>query len=101
MRTLGAPSGGRSGSMGWNLEHSGMTMLRGQFAIVLVLDAGPIMDGRVVEAALEDTAQELDLYFSVRPAMTTPFAFASDATVTGSTPRFAAPSDSSTIAAGA
>ena len=53
--------------MGANLEDSRMTILRGQFAVMLVLDAPGISDGGLVEQALEDVAEELNLFVAVRP----------------------------------
>jgi glycine cleavage system transcriptional repressor len=44
-----------------------MTILRGQFAVMLVLDAPGISDGGLVERALEQTAEELNLFIAVRP----------------------------------
>jgi glycine cleavage system transcriptional repressor len=54
-------------AMGANLEDSRMTILRGQFAVMLVLDAPGISDGGLIEGALEATAEELNLFIGVRP----------------------------------
>lgn len=54
-------------AMGANLEDSRMTILRGQFAVMLVLDAPGISDGGLIEGALESTAEELNLFIAVRP----------------------------------
>ena len=53
--------------MGANLEDSRMTILRGQFAVMLVLDAPGISDGGLIERALESVAEELNLFIAVRP----------------------------------
>ena len=68
-------------SMGWNLEDSSMSILSGQFAIVLVLDAGDIADGRVIEAALASVAEDLDLFIAVRPVTEDPHAFEAESMV--------------------
>lgn len=44
-----------------------MTILRGQFAVMLVLDAPGISDGGLVEGALDSVAEELNLFIAVRP----------------------------------
>ncbi len=49
---------------GGNLEDASMTILRGQFAMTLVVDVPRA--AREVEAALEDVAGALDLLVSVR-----------------------------------
>lgn len=54
-------------AMGANLEDSRMTILRGQFAVMLVLDAPGISDGGLIEGALEPVAEELNLFIAVRP----------------------------------
>ena len=54
-------------AMGANLEDSRMTILRGQFAVMLVLDAPGISDGGLIEGALEQAAEELNLFIAVRP----------------------------------
>jgi glycine cleavage system transcriptional repressor len=53
---------------GCNLEDSSMTILRGQFAMMLVVDAPPGVGRRDLEAALAGPAAELDLVVTVRPA---------------------------------
>lgn len=53
--------------IGASLEDSQMTILRGQSAIVLVLNAPGIDDGGVIERAVEDVAEELNLFVAVRP----------------------------------
>jgi glycine cleavage system transcriptional repressor len=54
-------------SMGVNLEDSRMTILRGQSAVVVILDAPGISDGGHIEGALERVAEELNLFVVVRP----------------------------------
>lgn len=54
-------------TLGANLEDSRMTILHGQFAIMLVLDAPGISDGGLVEGALAPVADELNLFIAVRP----------------------------------
>jgi len=54
---------------GCNLEDSSMTILRGQFAMMLVVDAPPGIGGTELEAALAGPAAELDLVVTVRPAV--------------------------------
>ncbi len=53
---------------GCNLEDSSMTILRGQFAMMLVVDAPAGADAGQIEAALAAPAAELDLVVTVRPA---------------------------------
>jgi glycine cleavage system transcriptional repressor len=53
-------------ALGANLEDSRMTILQGQFAVMLVVEADS-PDGGVLERALEDAAQELNLAVTVRP----------------------------------
>ncbi len=53
---------------GCNLEDSSMTILRGQFAMMLVVDAPEGVDARDLEAALAGPAADLDLVVTVRPA---------------------------------
>jgi glycine cleavage system transcriptional repressor len=53
---------------GCNLEDSSMTILRGQFAMMLVVDAPAGMAVDQLEAALAGPAAELDLVVTVRPA---------------------------------
>jgi glycine cleavage system transcriptional repressor len=54
-------------SIGVNLEDSRMTILRGQSAVVVILDAPGISDGGHIEGALERVAEELNLFVVVRP----------------------------------
>jgi glycine cleavage system transcriptional repressor len=54
-------------SIGVNLEDSRMTILRGQSAVVVILDAPGISDGGHIEGALERVAEELNLFVAVRP----------------------------------
>ena len=53
---------------GCNLEDSSMTILRGQFAMMLVVDTPPGVGTGELEAALAGPAGELDLVVTVRPA---------------------------------
>ena len=54
--------------LGCNLEDSSMTILRGQFAMMLVVDA-PVGAGAAdLRAGLAAAAQALDLVVTVRPA---------------------------------
>ncbi|MDQ3898500.1 MAG: ACT domain-containing protein [Actinomycetota bacterium] len=53
---------------GCNLEDSSMTILRGQFAMMLVVDAPAGVGAPELEAALAAPAAELDLVVTVRPA---------------------------------
>ncbi len=53
---------------GCNLEDSSMTILRGQFAMMLVVDAPPGVGAGELEYALATPAAELDLVVTVRPA---------------------------------
>jgi glycine cleavage system transcriptional repressor len=53
--------------IGVNLEDSRMTILRGQSAVVVILDAPGISDGGHIEGALERVAEELNLFVVVRP----------------------------------
>ncbi len=53
---------------GCNLEDSSMTILRGQFAMMLVVDAPPGVGPAELEDALAAPAAELDLVVAVRPA---------------------------------
>jgi glycine cleavage system transcriptional repressor len=68
---------------GCNLEDSSMTILRGQFAMMLVVDAPVGVGADELEAALAAPAAELDLVVTVRPAADEP-AEALDGTDTGS-----------------
>jgi glycine cleavage system transcriptional repressor len=54
-------------TIGANLEDTQMTILRGQSAIVIVLNAPGISDGGLIEGALEHVAEELNLFVAVRP----------------------------------
>ena len=53
---------------GCNLEDSSMTILRGQFAMMLVVDAPAGTGAPELEAALAGPAGALDLVVTVRPA---------------------------------
>ena len=53
---------------GCNLEDSSMTILRGQFAMMLVVDAPPGVGVEELERALAAPASELDLVVTVRGA---------------------------------
>ena len=57
---------------GCNLEDSSMTILRGQFAMMLVVDAPAGVGIDELEAALAAPAAELDLVVTVRPAADEP-----------------------------
>ncbi len=57
---------------GCNLEDSSMTILRGQFAMMLVVAAPAGVSGPDLEAALAAPAAELDLVVTVRPAVEPP-----------------------------
>jgi len=59
---------GAFAEQGCNLEDSSMTILRGQFAMMLVVDAPVGVGGEALEAALARPAAELDLVVTVRPA---------------------------------
>jgi glycine cleavage system transcriptional repressor len=50
-----------------NIEDSSMTILRGQFAMMLVVDAPADVGADTLEAALAGPAAELDLLVAVRP----------------------------------
>src|SRR5215210_8202540 len=50
-----------------NIEDSSMTILRGQFAMMLVVDAPADVGAADLEAALAGPAAELDLVVAVRP----------------------------------
>ncbi|HYX44747.1 MAG TPA: ACT domain-containing protein [Acidimicrobiales bacterium] len=52
---------------GCNIEDSSMTILRGQFAMMLVVDAPPDVGAADLEAALAGPAADLDLVVAVRP----------------------------------
>ncbi len=51
---------------GCNLEDSSMAILRGQFAIMLVVDAPEGTDGEHLERSLSEVAGDLDLVVTVR-----------------------------------
>lgn len=51
---------------GCNLEDCSMTILRGQFAMMLVVDVPPGVGAAALEAALAAPAAELDLLMAVR-----------------------------------
>ncbi len=53
---------------GCNIEDSSMTILRGQFAMMLVVDAPPGVGASQLEHALATPAAELDLVVTVREA---------------------------------
>ena len=53
---------------GCNLEDSSMTILRGQFAMMLGVDAPAGVGAAELEAALAGPAADLDLVVTVRPA---------------------------------
>ena len=57
---------------GCNLEDSSMTILRGQFAMMLVVDAPAGVGQGELEAALARPAADLDLVVTVRPAAEPP-----------------------------
>lgn len=52
---------------GCNLEDSSMTILRGQFAMMLVIDAPGSVGAADLESALAEPADALDLIVAVRP----------------------------------
>jgi glycine cleavage system transcriptional repressor len=52
--------------VGCNLEDSRMTLMQGQFAVMLILES-PASDGTVIEHQLAPVSEELDLLVSVRP----------------------------------
>ena len=58
---------GALAAMGCNLEDSRMTILQGQFAIMLIVDAPSTASGSVIETCLENVRDELDLLVVVRP----------------------------------
>ena len=51
---------------GCNLEDTSMTILRGHFAMMLVVDAPPELGAEALEAALAVPASDLDLVVTVR-----------------------------------
>jgi glycine cleavage system transcriptional repressor len=59
---------GAFAGLGGNLEDSSMTILRGQFAMMLVVDAPAGVGAGELEAALAGPATDLDLVVTVRPA---------------------------------
>jgi glycine cleavage system transcriptional repressor len=52
--------------LGVNLEDTSMTILRGQFAMVLVVEAPPLLTAEELQRALEPVGAELDLVIAVR-----------------------------------
>ena len=52
--------------LGVNLEDTSMTILRGQFAMMLVVDAPPSVTADSLRRALEPVRSALDLVFAVR-----------------------------------
>ncbi len=58
---------GSLAGIGCNLLDSRMTILHGQFAVMIVLEAPGIDDGSHVERVLEPVAEELDVLIVVRP----------------------------------
>ena len=58
---------GALGEQGCNLEDSTMTILQGQFAILLVVTAPEGTGAAALEAALGPTAERFDLVVAVRP----------------------------------
>jgi glycine cleavage system transcriptional repressor len=52
---------------GCNIEDSAMTILRGQFAMMLVIAAPEPLDGTGLESALAPPAGDLDLVVTVQP----------------------------------
>jgi glycine cleavage system transcriptional repressor len=58
--------------LGCNLEDSSMTILRGQFAMMLVVDAPAGTGAADLQAALAAPARNLDLVVTVRPAAEAP-----------------------------
>jgi len=52
--------------LGCNIGDSRMTVLQGQFAVMLVLDAPRTTDGTVLEHQLDPVAEELGLFLLVR-----------------------------------
>jgi glycine cleavage system transcriptional repressor len=73
---------------GCNLEDTSMTILRGQFAMMLVVDAPAGLEAEALESALAQPASELNLVVVVRPleetAGTTPVGDEWTVTVYGS-----------------
>ena len=63
---------GQFAEHGCNLEDSSMTILRGQFAMMLVVDAPPAVGVDELNAALAGPAADLDLVVTVRPAAEPP-----------------------------
>jgi glycine cleavage system regulatory protein len=54
-------------AQGWDIVGSSMLRLEGQFVIAVVLDSGMIADGRFIEQALSQAAEEADLFLAVLP----------------------------------
>ncbi len=59
---------GAFAGLGCNLEDSSMTILRGQFAMMLVVDAPAGVGAGELESVLAGPAADLDLVVTVRPA---------------------------------
>lgn len=57
---------------GCNIEDSAMTILRGQFAMMLVIAAPDHLDGDELESALAGPAGDLDLVVAVAPVAGSP-----------------------------
>ena len=57
---------------GCNVEDSSMTLLRGNFAIMLVLSAGPDTTATGLESALRSACEPFGLMLSVQPVDDTP-----------------------------
>jgi glycine cleavage system transcriptional repressor len=68
-------------AMGWDIGESAMTLLAGQFAMVIVLDSGLISDGRLIEQTLGQVVEELDLFLSVRPLDSEPEPFVAGSSI--------------------
>lgn len=58
--------------LGCNLEDSRMTILAGEFSVMLVLSAPEGCDVAAIEGALAPAAAALDLVVTVRPTVATP-----------------------------
>jgi len=54
-------------ALGCNLEDSTMSILRGHFAVLLVIEVPAALGAEAVESALASVASALDLVVSVRP----------------------------------
>ncbi len=75
---------GAFAALGGNLEDSSMTILRGQFAMMLVVDAPAAVGAGDIDAALAGPAADLDLVVTVRPAPLPAPATGTDDDVAGS-----------------